>query len=720
MPAFALTIFIGAFLLFQVQPLIGKYILPWFGGSPAVWTTCMLFFQVLLLGGYAYAHWLTSWLKPQKQAALHVLLLLAAVSLLPITPADSWKPEPGTEPTVHILLLLLVSIGLPYFVLSSTGPLMQKWFSWIHPGRSPYWLYALSNVGSLLALLSFPFYFESEFSRRDQSGIWSVGLVVFVVFCVWCASRIWIWGRDNVNPQLDSGIKDGAPVEPVTRKQVVLWLLLSASASALLLATTNKLTQDVAVIPFLWVLPLAIYLLTFILSFAEIKIYWRRVFLPLFVLSIAGIITVIERLDSINVFWQIGGFSVLLFSACMICHGELVRLKPDPRFLTRFYLMISVGGALGGFFVAVLAPMLFVTYVEFHWTLWLAAVLGWVACYPQVKGKVCEPWHLKVWYAGAVTVIAISVALYGQAREEETNVVTSVRNFYGSMAILEYEEDDDEKTPYLLLRHGRITHGFQVMAEGQRGYVTSYYGMESGVGIAMDFLPQKTNRMVGVVGLGAGTMAAYGNPGDVFRFYEINPEVVRLARDYFTFLDDSPAQVEIALGDARLNLERETSQQFDLLALDAFSSDAIPVHLLTKEAFAVYERQLKTNGCLAIHISNRYLDLEPVVRNAAELYGYHVANIADENLSGDPWVYESTWMLLSKDPILLEAIRTVSLAEEPEPSAVKVALWTDDYTSLYPILYRTGSEDYDDEDYMDIDDVDIDDMDVSEPKKDDE
>ncbi|MFT4688944.1 MAG: spermidine synthase [Limisphaerales bacterium] len=699
MPVFALTIFIGAFLLFQVQPLIGKYILPWFGGSPAVWTTCMLFFQVLLLGGYAYAHWLSSWVKPQKQAALHILLLLAAVTLLPITPADSWKPEPGTEPTGHILLLLLASIGLPYFVLSSTGPLMQKWFSWIHPGRSPYSLYALSNVGSLLALLSFPFYFESEFSRRDQSGIWSVGLMVFVVFCAWCAARLWIWGRDNENPELAAGGQDQSEVEPVTRRQVGLWLMLSASASALLLATTNKLTQDVAVIPFLWVLPLAIYLLTFIFCFAEIKIYWRRVFLPLFVLSIASIITVIEQLDTLNVFWQIGGFSVLLFSACMICHGELVRLKPDPRFLTRFYLMISVGGALGGFFVAVLAPIFFVTYVEFHWTLWLAAVLGWIACHPRAQEKAFELWHFKVWYAGGVTVLAISVGLYWQARDKETNVVTSVRNFYGSMAVLEYEEDDDEQTPYLLLRHGRITHGFQVMAEGQRDYVTSYYGMDSGVGIAIDLLPQTTNRVVGVVGLGTGTMAAYGKPGDVFRFYEINPEVVRLARDHFTFLDDSAARVDVALGDARLNMEKEESQQFDLLALDAFSSDAIPVHLLTKEAFALYERQLKTNGCLAIHISNRYLDLEPVVRNAAELYGYHVAIISDENLAGNPWVYESTWMILNKDPILVEAIQTSSLGEEMEPSDVKVALWTDDYTSLYPILYRSGSEEYDEEDF---------------------
>jgi spermidine synthase len=337
--------------------------------------------------------------------------------------------------------------------------------------------------------------------------------------------------------------------------------------------------------------------------------------------------------------------------------------------------------------------------VEFHWTLWLAAVLGWIACHPRAQEKAFELWHFKVWYAGAVTVLAISVGLYWQARDKETNVVTSVRNFYGSMAVLEYEEDDDEQTPYLLLRHGRITHGFQVMAEGQRDYVTSYYGMDSGVGIAIDLLPQTTNRVVGVVGLGTGTMAAYGKPGDVFRFYEINPEVVRLARDHFTFLDDSAARVDVALGDARLNMEKEESQQFDLLALDAFSSDAIPVHLLTKEAFALYERQLKTNGCLAIHISNRYLDLEPVVRNAAELYEYHVAIISDENLAGNPWVYESTWMILNKDPILVEAIQTSSLGEEMEPSDVKVALWTDDYTSLYPILYRSGSEEYDEEDF---------------------
>ncbi|MBG87668.1 MAG: hypothetical protein CMO80_12305 [Verrucomicrobiales bacterium] len=690
MPAFALTIFIGAFLLFQVQPLIGKFILPWFGGTPAVWTTCMLFFQVLLLGGYAYAHWLTTWVRPQKQAIVHLLLLIAAFLTLPIIPAEAWKPEPGAEPTLHILLLLTATIGLPYFVLSSTGPLMQKWFSWLHPGKSPYWLYALSNVGSLLALLSFPIYFESQFTRQGQSGFWSIGLLVFVIVCAWCSARIWMWGRTHAEVR---GLSEHADpnVSPVTRRELAFWLLLPASASALLLATTNKLTQDVAVIPFLWVLPLAIYLLTFIFCFAEIKFYWRRIFIPLLVAGIAWIIYVIERIDKLNVYWQVGSFSLVLFVACMVCHGELIRLKPHPGHLTRFYLMISVGGALGGLFVAVLAPLLFVTFVEMHWSLGVVAVLAWVALRPRLDAPTFKVWHLKAWYCGALTVIAVSVGLYSQADEDDDNVIEAVRNFYGSMHILEYEDTGEERTPYLLLRHGRITHGFQVMAEDKKTYATSYYGVDSGVGIAIDYLPD-ANRRVGVVGLGAGTLAVYGRDGDVYRFYEINPEVIRLAETHFSFLEDSLANVEMSLGDARLNMEREEPQELDLLALDAFSSDAIPVHLLTKEAFAEYERHLRPKGVLAIHISNRYLDLEPVVRNAAKEYNYHVAVVSDDNPVGDPWVYESTWMILCRDPIFVEIVRTAVTTEEPEPSEREVALWTDDYTSLFPILFSETAE----------------------------
>lgn len=686
MLAFAATIFAGAFLLFQVQPLIGKFILPWFGGSPAVWTTCMLFFQVLLLGGYAYAHWLTTWIKPQKQAALHCLFLLAAVSFLPIVPGDQWKPEPGTEPTGHILMLLLATIGMPYFVLSATGPLIQKWFSWLHPGRSPYRLYALSNIGSLLALLSYPFVIEPLLSRKQQAAIWTLGLFGFVAACAWCARQIWVWGKAKQEPvkNLEAPDDVAAAKTPIGRQ--ILWLLLPACASALLLATTNKLCQDVAVVPFLWILPLSVYLLTFILCFDSDKWYWRRVFYPLYIIGVPVIAWVMKNIDDVGMGWQVTSFMLLLFASCMICHGELHRLKPHPRQLTRFYLMISLGGALGGLFVAIGAPNLFLTYVEFHWTLGVTALLAWLVCLPDFNSENFRFWHMKLWICGGLTVLALSICLYQTGQEEGDNVVEKVRNFYGSMAVAEYLSDDGTDTPYLLLQHGRITHGFQVENEGQRDMATTYYGENSGVGLALFFTAKRTPRKVAVVGLGTGTLATYGQGTDTFRFYEINPAVKRVAEEHFQFLCTSAAKVEVVIGDARLTMEREDPQDYDIIALDAFSSDAIPVHLLTREAFELYGRHLKPDGLLAIHISNRYLDLEPVVRNAAREFDYHAVTVHDDNPLGDWWIYDSTWVILGQDEQLVGAIRTGMLSEEDPPSDRKVALWTDNYTSLFPIL----------------------------------
>lgn len=684
MAAFAVTIFFGAFLLFQVQPLIGKFILPWFGGTPAVWTTCMLFFQVLLLVGYAYAHWLTTWVKPSKQAAVHCLLLLAAVTCLPITPADGWKPGAGSEPVGHILMLLLATIGLPYFALSTTGPLMQKWFSWLHPDTSPYRLYALSNIGSLLALVSYPFVIEPALTRRQQTAVWSLGLFAFVAVCGWCVWQLHKWGADKDVPGGRMEL-EGAPA--IGWRRAILWLLLPACASALLLAVTNKLCQDVAVVPFLWVLPLTIYLLSFILCFDGRSWYWRRVFLPLYGVCLIAAMWMLESIDDVAILWQVAALIGLLFAGCMIGHGELYRLKPHPRHLTHYYLMIALGGALGGLFVAVVAPLVFVSYVEMHWALAATAVLAWLACYPLAGADGFRPWWRKAWLCGALTVIAVCIHLYQNAREGGANVIARSRSFYGTLAVTEHLDDpEDFSTAHLALMHGRITHGIQGLDEEMLDFPTTYYGLESGVGLALEFLSEDVSRRVAVVGLGAGTMATHGRPTDVFRFYEINPDVVRIAKEEFSFLARSVAQVELVLGDARLSMEREEDQRYDLIALDAFSSDAIPVHLLTVEAFATYERHLKANGCLAIHISNRFLDLEPVVLNAAKEFGYHHVTVWDENLADDWWIYASTWVVLSKDAEVVEAVRAGMLSEEMEPSERRVPLWTDDHASLFPIL----------------------------------
>jgi hypothetical protein len=752
--AYALTIFTGAFLLFQVQPLIGKYILPWFGGSPGVWTTCLLFFQTLLLGGYAYAHCSTKWLKPKHQAVLHLGLLVLALALLPITPASSWKPQVVGDPTWRILALLTVNLGLPYFVLSATGPLMQQWFSQTNPGRSPYRLYALSNVGSLLALLSYPFFFEPAFSRQIQANLWSAGLGLFVLACGYCAWRL----RRHDGAAAPVAAVAGAETEialPPSRSDKTLWLILPATASVLLLATTNKLCQDVAVIPFLWVLPLSLYLLTFIICFDSPRWYVRWLFGALLVICCAVVCDLLISGFQASLIKQVGGYSAALFVGCMFCHGELYRLKPHPRHLTSFYLLIAAGGALGGFLVAVVAPLVFNSYLELHvglwalgllaavicikdkswtltwgigvgavlamlalpalhcsftggfgtaattwfkeltgfyseqwWGLGLLALLG-VVCFCDVHRGVSREWQPRAASYALALALGLGVVLALQVRDADKLAISHSRNFYGTLTVFEYEKNDPAEH-YYVLQHGKITHGLQFTDPAKSIRPTSYYGEKSGVGIALLNLPFPKNRCIGLVGLGTGSLSTYGSPGDTLRIYEINPQVRHLAETRFTYLATSLARVEVVMGDARLSMENELrrheSQQFDLLALDAFSSDAIPVHLLTKEAFALYLQHLQPDGVIAVHISNRYLDLEPVVVNVAKQFGLSVVTISDNN-EDDWWIYATTWMLVTRNPELfkLDAIHSAALPPD-EAAAAAVPLWTDDYASLWRIL----------------------------------
>jgi spermidine synthase len=772
MAAYALTIFTGAFLLFQVQPLIGKYILPWFGGGPGVWTTCMLFFQVLLLGGYAYAHLTARFLRPRWQAAVHLVLLVAAVAMLPIIPSETWKPGANQNPTLQILKLLLATIGLPYFVLSSTGPLLQRWYVTFNPKAMPYRLYSLSNLGSLLALLSFPFLFEPNFTRKIQGTIWGWGLVIFVLVCAYCAIRVW---RHATVPD-ESGVEgntetsessQAAPVRPVTGVQKLLWLLLPACASVLLLATTNKLCQDVAVIPFLWVLPLALYLISFIICFDNPRWYVRVPFTVALIAALAGTCWVLYEGTDAPLPRQIVVYSAALFLACMVCHGELYRLKPEPRQLTAFYLMIASGGALGGFFVAVIAPLFFTDYHELHWGLVLCGLLllavwiserpvaagqslsgadplpdepdrsaiskgtwKWMGCVlallayvgidraleyvgthqkslPQavmIGVRIGLPALFALWaafwiYRGnfrrfehwrmvscillALGVSALGGALLLQAKAARKERVYASRNFYGVLSVFEYQKA--EYGHHFVLQHGGITHGLQFVDERLAKRATTYYGAGSGVDLAMQALPDRARR-IGVVGLGTGTMAAFGRPGDYLRIYEINPEVERVAKSRFTYLNHCPGKIDIALGDARLSMEREPSQQFDLLVLDAFSSDAIPVHLLTAEAFELYGRHLHTDGIIAVHISNHYLDLEPVVTNLARHFRYHASLIDydEETAEEEWWLYSCTWLLLTHNKAVTDSLK-IRAASTPLKTN-NIPLWTDDFASLFQIL----------------------------------
>ena len=763
MAAYALTIFTGAFLLFQVQPLIGKYILPWFGGGPGVWTTCMLFFQVLLLGGYAYAHFTSRWLKPRTQAIVHLVLLAAALALLPITPGDAWKPNGTGNPTLQILTLLAVSLGLPYFVLSSTGPLIQQWFSQARPGVSPYRLYALSNLGSLLALVSYPFFFETHFTHKAQAGLWAWGLVAYVLCCGFCAVRAWKAGQKPspdpaaADPALGATPAQSINTQPSTLRYL-LWLLLPACASVLLLATTNKLCQDVAVIPFLWVLPLALYLLTFIICFDSPRWYKRFPFTLALIAALGGLCWAFSNASDLALARQVALYCGGLFVCCMVCHGELYRLKPDPRHLTGFYLMISAGGALGGLFVAVAAPLLFTDYFELHWGLFLCGLLfllvcatdrasdsspglprlasvdaswRWTACaltllvfagldrllawLPEHAKTVPKGYFIGM-RIGMWTVVALLVAswiarqkfrnfrywrfvacmwlflglvglsrtLWMQANESGSERVYRSRNFYGVLTVYEHEKNEP-LSHYFLLQHGRITHGLQFADPVQAAWPISYYGKDSGIGLAVEALPARSRR-IGVVGLGTGTMAAFGRAGDSLRFYEINSEVKAVATSWFSYLPKCPGNVEVAPGDARLTLEREPPQHFDLLVLDAFSSDAIPVHLLTREAFETYERHLNTNAIIAVHISNHYLNLEPVVVNLARRFNYKLASIDYEETDDEWWLYGSTWILLSRSEQIMNRPDIRNAAGIVNTNSVKVPLWTDDFASLFQIL----------------------------------
>lgn len=752
---FALTIFSGAFLLFQVQPLIGKYILPWFGGSPNVWTTCMLFFQTQLLVGYAYAHFSTTRLKPKTQALLHLALLVVALGLMPITPSESWKQHLDGNPTFRVLLLLLASVGLPYLVVSATGPLLQSWFGRLRPGVSPYRLYALSNVGSLLALLSFPIYFEPNFTRKTMALLWTVGLTIFALACSWCALKILRLGAKPATMPSHAPVVAAAepPAEsegPVRWSSKLPWILLPAIASILLVATTNKLTQEVAVIPFLWVLPLALYLMSFIVSFDHERWYKRVPYFGLAMLSAGVVAELLIAGVNAPIVQQVAGYGGSLFIACMVCHGELFRLRPGPRHLTAYYLYIAAGGALGSFLVAVVAPAVFSDYREIQIGWWLISVLlvilavrdesigamlaaalatlslsfvvpwlrstqghglGFWAEAKVYLGDFWLPavflvvvpvgsffsfselrfrWRWSMIMGGYLSVLALglgTVLVWQMTDRDRTTSIQSSRNFYGVLKIYDYEPKH-ETGHFKLLVDGVTNHGLQFAAPAQSMRRTTYYGENSGVGRAIGLLPANRSRRLGFVGLGAGTLAAFGRLGDKVRFYEINPAVVSLATSVFSYATRTAAKVEIVLGDARLSMERELAageaQHFDLLALDAFSSEAIPVHLLTREAFEVYLKQLAPNGVIAVHISNRYLNLRPVVEGLACEFGLGVVTVLDDPKNW--WLYRSTWVLVSSNQGLLANPRLIDAADIAAAKDQHKVIWTDDHASIFKIL----------------------------------
>jgi SAM-dependent methyltransferase/MFS family permease len=665
---YAVTIFLSSFLLFLVQPLIARLILPWFGGSAAVWTTCMLFFQLLLLGGYAYAHAVERKLPPGRlRPAIHILLLLAAVALLPIAPSEAWKPAGEDEPISRILLLLGATVGLPYFLLASTSPLLQAWFARAQPGKDPYRLFAISNLASLVALVGYPFVVEPFLAAGQQVRAWSW---LFAAFALLCAIVAW---RTPRAPAPEAASAESGR----TRSPVMLWLALSATGSVLLLAVTNHLTQNVAAVPLLWLAPLTLYLASFIIAFDGRNWYRPELLWPLVLVFLAGMAWLLADADyHFNLPLQLGVFLPGLFLACLFCHGELYRMRPAPRHLTAFYLIVSAGGALGGVLVAVVAPLAFNAYYELGIGL---VVLGLLAALRfAALGRVQGVASL------AVLLGASAAAAYDALRYHE-DVRLSERGFYGVLRVKEYGSPGDPGHLRRLV-HGAIMHGEQYMDDARRDLVTTYYTETSGIAAAIESRGRRRLR-VGVIGLGTGTLAAYGKKGDVYRFYDIDPRVMDIARSEFTYLADSKAEIELALGDARLTLEREAPQGFDVLAVDAFSSDAIPVHLITREALAVYLKHVRPDGIVAFHVSNRFLDLIPVVARLAKEHGAHAVLVNDEEGDDDDSLRSrSDWVLVSRDPAALERPAIVDAGARPAEDRPEWRTWTDDYSNLIQIL----------------------------------
>lgn len=690
----SVTIFLSAFLLFQVQPLIAKVILPWFGGGPAVWTACMLFFQVVLLGGYAYAHLISTYLSRRVGSSIHIAALLISLAFLPITPeAEIWKRADITQPTGFILWLLLANVGVPYFLLSSTTPLVQRWFSDAYSNHSPYRLYALSNTGSLLALLTYPFLVEPTLTLGTQVSVWSVGYGAFAVLCAWSA-----WRAVSAKLQTDTGVdvaidSDSGDERPApTTGSILMWLGLAAAGSIMLLATTNQMSQEVAVIPFLWVIPLALYLVTFIITFEHERWYNRFHFGLL--LGVSSILATAVLFGGVFVpLWaQIIVYVVTLFACCITCHGELYRLRPDPAHLTLFYLVVSAGGALGGVFVAAVAPAIFDGYWEYHVgliTCIFLTQLAWLRSGVTVRGFGNRN---AVFIRFALMVAALALVLYAQVQLRSQGVVRASRNFYG---VLKISRNDDDVGKKLILMHGRIVHGQQYQDPEKRKWATAYYGPQSGVGLAALHHPGRTavrdasGLKMGVVGLGVGTVSAYGKPGDTLRFYEINPDVVEFAKVPFTYLADSKAEVDLVLGDARVQLERELADQgphrFDVLAIDAFSSDAIPIHLITREATEVYWKHLADDGILTFHISNRSLDLAPVTRALADVCHCEVVRIKSP-AHPEKGVSLSTWVLLTSNRAFLDTPEVQESIVPWDDRDQPPLLWTDDFASLWQVL----------------------------------
>ena len=712
---FALTIFTSAFLLFQVQPLISKQILPWFGGSPAVWTTAMLFFQSLLCLGYFYAHALASMTSRKTQARIHVVvLILAALLASRVLPGTDLRPESPDSPVLQVLQILGLSVGLPYFCLATTGPLVQHWFTSTAHAQSVFRLYALSNVGSFLALLSFPYVLEPWLEQQQMGQLWTIGFWVFALLCLPVALGAWQNKAETSTASVNLG-----PKTKLSVAQRLSWIALPALASLVFIAATDQISHDVAPEPRLWISTLGLYLLTFILTFDHPRWYRPRLFgaLALILLLVTTGMSDIPQWFGFE--WDYGVNEVrwshyaLLFVVCMLCHGELYRRRPvDTRWLTEFYFCMSIGGAFGGLFVTLVATQWFDDYHEWLMALIIVALLATYVLFrtsvprADVAGRNVR--FMRLVPLGGVATAACMVALlvvlqnpwswreiYKPDRSEI--LLDQERNFYGTVSVKEKIYVAQPELNERVFFSGSVTHGQQFLSDKLRHVPTTYYARDSGIGDTLLWaMSQKPNLSVALIGLGAGTLANYARQADAYDFYEINPAAVRFAQEWFDNLKScKAAEQNIVLGDARLRMAQlPKDKRYDVIVLDAFTGGSVPIHLLTREAFQIYANHLKPDGHIAINITNAYLNLYPIVRAQSEVLGMayrHKFQAADDDRN----IRRNLHFVMTNDQAYLKAHPSVSrevsddagriIGTDPQDQP-GLRLWTDQFSSIAPIV----------------------------------
>jgi SAM-dependent methyltransferase len=745
---FGITLFLSATLLFLLQPMVAKMILPLLGGTPAVWNTCMVFFQALLLAGYAYAHAVPARLGVRRQILLHVGLLLVPFLVLPIAISKGFLPPTGSNPIPWLLWLLLLSVGLPFFVVSTTAPLLQHWLAGTghRSAKDPYYLYAASNVGSMLALVGYPLLLEPRLRLQEQSGVWTMAYAGLVALIGLCA--LWTWRstpRHGSAPAetspatlvLPEGVAGQARLEEAkplqgepTPIQRLRWTALAFVPSSLLLGVTTYFTTDIAAIPLFWVVPLAIYLVTFILAFSGALPGLRseiRVWLPPLVLWLLfSILIQAGYLPYLSIPLHLTVF----FLAAWLCHGELAASRPASRHLTQFYLWMSFGGVLGGLFNVLVAPFVFHSIAEYPLMLALVflfmpagrrppgapprlrADVAWACAIGLLTAALIlavpthqlpTPWLGRVLTYGlpllacffllrrparfglSLSALVLTTAFLGGRQEE---VLHRERSFFG---VLTVARDADGRFNQLF--HGSTLHGQQYLDPARRDEPSSYYRPGGAIWqVFHAFSGPSAKPRVAVIGLGTGTLAVFAERGQKVTYYEIDPAVLRIARDprWFTFLQDSRASVDVVMGDARLRLVEAPDKLYDMLVLDAFSSDAIPVHLITREAIQLYLQKLQSDGVLVFHISNRYLDLEPVVRAEARDLAL-VARVQHDSANLKPGEQSSIWVVMARRESDLGPLATdhrwQELVEQPG-----VASWSDDFSNLVSVMRWMGKD----------------------------